>query len=102
MSDLGDEVLKLLGLARRAGKLEVGFSAVERMAQRHRDALVMVTRDMGASQRRRVDGWPGVKVRTLPVDSARLGEAMGRSKVAVTGLYDAGFRAGIEKLDWEA
>ena len=66
-SDPAAEVLKLLGLARRAGKLEVGFSAVERMAHRRSDALVMVARDMGPSQRRQVDGWPGVKVLTLPL-----------------------------------
>ncbi|NCQ34000.1 hypothetical protein GW813_02755 [bacterium] len=101
-SDPAAEVLKLLGLARRAGKLEVGFSAVERMAHRRSDALVMVARDMGPSQRRQVDGWPGVKVLTLPLDSSRLGEAMGRDKVAVTGLYDSGFRAGIMKLGLEA
>ncbi len=91
-------VLRLLGLARRSGRLEVGFRAVERLALRHADAVVMVTRDMGASQRRRVDNWQVRKVVTLPLTSDRLGSAMGREKVAVTGLRDTGFIKGITKL----
>jgi len=90
--------LRLLGLARRSGRLEVGFSAVERLALRHSDAVVMVTLDMGASQRRRLENWQVKKVVTLPLTSERLGSAMGREKVAITGLRDAGFIKGLEKL----
>ncbi len=100
--DAGDSgaeaVLRLLGLARRAGKLEVGFSAVERMAARYPDTVVLVARNMGAAQRHRVENWQVRRVVTLPVTSEDLGRAMGRKVVAVTGLRDAGFAKGIAKL----
>ncbi len=95
---LAESILRLLGLARRAGKLEVGFSAVERLVQRHQNVVVMVTSDMGASQRHRAENWQVSKAVTLPMTSARLGEAMGRDKVAVVGLRDPGFAKGISKL----
>ncbi len=93
-----ESVLRLLGLARRAGKLEVGFSAVERLVQRHQDVLVIVTADMGPSQRHKTENWQVAQTIELPLTSVCLGEAMGRQKVAVVGLRDPGFAKGISKL----
>ncbi len=88
-------VLRLLGLSRRAGRLEVGFSAVQRLVNRFPDAVVLMTRDMGASQRHRTEAWQVARTIVLPLSSAELGEAMGRETVAVVALRDPGFAKGL-------
>ena len=97
--DPRDRLLGLLGLARRAGKLQLGFGAVEAMVQRGEKPLVIVAADMGPSQRRKVGNWEPVQgVLECGHSADVLGAALGRDKLAVVGLKDHAFVKGIRKL----
>lgn len=92
-------LLALLGLAMRAGKLLVGFSAVEQAVHRGKEPLVVLASDMGASQRTRALRLEPVKgFVTGVVTGADLAAAMGRNKLVIVGVSDPGFVDGIRKL----
>jgi len=101
MSDAADpaRLLALLGLALRAGKLLVGYSAVEQAVRRGKEPLVVLATDMGASQRTRALRLQPVKgFVTGVVTGADLAAALGRNKLVIVGVSDPGFVAGIRKL----
>ena len=88
-----------LGLARRAGKLAMGFTAVETLVRRGESPLVIVASDIGASQKGKVSRWEPVRGSLNDVlTSAEMAQAMGRDKLSVLGVSDAGFVKGIQKL----
>lgn len=92
-------LLALLGLALRAGKLQVGFSAVEQAVHRGKEPLVVVAKDMGASQRTRALRLEPVKgFVTDVVSGADLAAALGRNKLVIVSVSDPGFVDGIRKL----
>ncbi|MBK8166473.1 MAG: 50S ribosomal protein L7ae [bacterium] len=92
-------LLALLGLAMRAGKLQVGFSAVEQAVHRGKEPLVVLASDMGASQRTRALRLEPVKgFVTGVVTGEDLATALGRNKLVIVGVSDPGFVAGIRKL----
>jgi len=92
-------LLALLGLARRAGKLQVGWSAVEQAVHRNQRPLVILAADMGAGQRTRALRWE--PVRGFVVDQVtcdELAASLGRDKLSVVSVCDPGFVDGIRKL----
>ena len=91
-------LLRLLGLALRAGRLQVGFRAVERMVQHQERPLLILAGDIGPSQRHKVERWDVMRTVTVPSSAQELGSLLGRDKVAVMGLSDHGFVKGIAKL----
>ena len=96
---LADKLLGLLGLARRAGRLGMGFSAVEKMVAKGENPLVVTASDMGDSLKGKVSRWQPVRG---VVDGVLTGEdmarAFGREKLAVVAVSDSGFVKGIRKL----
>jgi hypothetical protein len=101
MDDLrADKLLNLLGLARRAGRLAVGFSAVEKLVRRGERPLVIVAKDIGSSQRAKVARWEPVAGFVDDIlTSDDLAARLGREKLVVVGVSDPGFIKGIAKLD---
>ena len=116
MDERARRLCGLLGLARRAGKLAVGASAVERLVHGGEKPLVVLASDAGASLRGSVERWEPVegvaletggslKVVFDPVEgvvadiltSDEMAEAMGRQKLAVMAVADPGFVRGILK-----
>lgn len=94
-----EKLLALLGLARRAGKLAVGFSAVEKIVQRGEKPMVVVVSDVGASQLHKISRWEPLRgIVTGALTGSELAQAMGREKLSVVGVSDAGFSKGIQKL----
>lgn len=92
-------LLALLGLALRAGKLQVGFSAVEQAVRRGKEPLVVLASDMGPSQRNRALRLEPVKgFVTGAVSGTDLATALGRNKLVIVSVSDPGFVAGIRKL----
>ncbi len=93
------KLLALLGLARRAGRLAVGFSAVEQLVRRPGKTLVIAANDMGAAQKSKVERFENL---SGLIDDALTGEQMadafGRNKLVIVGLSDSGFVKGIKKL----
>jgi len=95
----GEKLLALLGLARRAGKLAMGYSAVEKIVRRGEKPYVVVVSDVGASQMNKISRWEPLRG-TLAgaLTGTELAQAMGRDKLSVVGVSDAGFIKGIRKL----
>jgi len=94
-----DKLLGLLGLARRAGQLGMGFSAVEKMVAKGERPLVITTADMGESLKGKVSRWQPVRGIVADVLTAEdMARALGRDKLAVVGVSDSGFIKGIRKL----
>lgn len=92
-------MLGLLGLARRAGRLGLGFSAVEKMVRRGENPLVITASDMGESLKGSVSRWKPVRGVVADVlTGEELARAFGRDKLAVVGVSDSGFVKGIRKL----
>jgi ribosomal protein L7Ae-like RNA K-turn-binding protein len=93
------KLLGLLGLARRAGQLAVGTSAVEKLVKRGERPLVILAADAGAALAQRVERWePLAGVVAGAVTGAELAAAFGREKLAVVGTASPDFVRGIRKL----
>lgn len=93
------KLLALLGLARRAGRLAIGFSAVEQLVRKPSKVLVITASDMGASQKSKVQRFENLAgLIDDALTSEELADAFGRDKLAIIGLSDSGFVKGIKKL----
>jgi hypothetical protein len=94
-----EKVLALLGLARRAGRLAMGGTAVEKLARQGRPPVVIVARDAGAHQRRRLAALRPIRglVDGL-LDRDQLAERLGRRELVVVGVNDPGFVRGLIEL----
>lgn len=92
-----EAALDLLGLALRAGRLVVGTQAVKDAARRDELLAAVIARDATDNARDRVMPLLDAKgVSVVECDSAaRLGRAVGRHRVVVAGLTDAGFARGV-------
>ena len=97
-----DSVLHLLGIARKAGRLEVGEEPVGAAARSRQAKLIVVASDAAENSVRRAarfaQGGKSAWVR-VPYAKGELGAAVGRSACAMLALTDAGFSAAVvEKL----
>lgn len=97
-----DPILRLLGLAKKAGRLEVGEEPVGAACRSRQARLVLLASDAAPNTCRRAAHFGeagGVLWLTSPFDKAALGGAVGRTSCAMLALTDAGFAAAIgEKL----
>lgn len=97
--DQAEKLLGLLGLARRAGRLGMGLSAVEKMVVKGENPLVITTSDMGDSLKSKVSRWQPVRgVVSGVLTGEEMARAFGREKLAVVAVSDSGFVKGIRKL----
>ena len=93
--------LGLLGLARKAGRLQLGASAVEQQFKQGGAALLLVASDASPSVARHAKQWAansGVEIITIPDTKETFGRAMGRRECAVAVLTDQGFAQAYRKL----
>lgn len=97
-----DPILHLLGLARKAGKVELGEEPVGAACRARYAKLVLLASDAAANTRRRCAhfGEAGnVLWLELPYTKEELGFQFGRGSCAMLALTDSGFAASImEKL----
>jgi ribosomal protein L7Ae-like RNA K-turn-binding protein len=94
------KLLGLLGLARRAGQLALGATAVEKSVKRGERPLIVLATDAGASLAQSVGRLAPVRgLVTGLVTSDDLAQALGRDKLAVVGTTSPDFIRGIEKLE---
>lgn len=98
-----DKFLTLLGLARRAGKVEVGEVPVHTALAAHQVKVVYLAADAAENTADKVRRRSGeVPCRVLCADKARLGRALGRESAALAGITDSGFARRLEELFSEA
>ena len=97
-----DPILHLLGLAKKAGRLEIGEEPVGSACRARQARLVLLAADAAPNTYRRAAhfGEAGnVLWLELPFTKEELGFQMGRSSCAMLALTDAGFAAAVsEKL----
>lgn len=97
-----DPILHLIGLARKAGKLEIGEEPVGAVCRARHARLLLLAQDAAPNTRRRAAhfGEAGnVLWLEIPYTKDELGFHLGRSSCAMLALTDAGFAATlVEKL----
>ncbi len=97
-----DPILHMLGLARKAGKLEIGEEPVGAACRARHARLVLLASDAAPNTRRRCAHFGeagGVLWLEIPFTKEELGFQLGRSSCAMAALTDAGFSASlVEKL----
>ena len=93
-----DPILHLLGLARKAGRLEAGEEPVGAACRARQARLVLLASDAAPNTARRAAhfGQAGeVPWLSLPLTKVELGGQLGRSSCAMLALTDAGFAAAV-------
>lgn len=97
-----DPILRMLGLAKKAGRLELGEEPVGAACRARQAKLVLLAADAAPNSRRRAAhfGEAGsVLWLETPFTKEELGFPLGRSSCAMLALTDAGFSAAVvEKL----
>lgn len=97
-----DPILHLLGLAKKAGRLEIGEEPVGALCRARHARLILLASDAAPNTRRRCAHFGeigNVLWLELPATKAELGFCLGRTSCAMLALSDAGFAASIvEKL----
>ena len=97
-----DPILRMLGLAKKAGRLEIGEEPVGAACRARQARLVLLASDAAPNTLRRAAhfGQAGeVLWLETPFSKAEMGLCLGRSSCAMAALTDAGFAASlVEKL----
>ena len=97
--DAAERVLALLGLARRAGRLAVGATSVEKLVRQGARPVIVLASDAGSNQQRRVLRWQPIRgVVVGLVRRCDLARQFGRGDLAVVAVADAGFVRGLIEL----
>ena len=95
-----DNILHMVGLAKKAGKLEVGEEPVGAACRARDCRLVLVARDAADNTFRRVrhfaDAGQCLWI-SVPFTKEELGFAVGRTSCAMLGVTDIGFAESIAK-----
>lgn len=92
------ELLNLLGLAKKAGKLEIGEEPVGACARAGQAKLILVAEDAADNTARRASHFAEagrVKWLKTPFTKADLGGVLGRTSCAMCALTDTGFAASL-------
>lgn len=95
-----DRLMNLLGLARKAGKLELGGEAVKQAVRRHRAKLVLTSADLSentAAAIGREAERSGVRTVALPAGMDAVQAAVGK-RSGVIAVTDSGFAKALLKL----
>lgn len=97
---MSDAALHLLGLARKAGRIEVGEEPAGAACRARKAKLLLLAADTAENSVRRAehfaDAGAVICVRT-PFTKAQLGGAVGRESCAMAALTDAGLAASLVK-----
>lgn len=93
-----DSISSTLGLARKAGRLEVGEEPVGAACRSRRARVILLASDAAANTIRRAAhfGEAGRALwLTVPLTKAELGRAVGRASCAMAALTDRGLAASL-------
>ncbi len=97
-----DPILRLLGLAKKAGRLEIGEEPVGAVCRARQASLLLLAADAAPNTHRRATHFSqagNVPQLETPFSKAELGAALGRSSCAMLAVTDSGFSSAVaEKL----
>ena len=94
------DALNLIGLALKAGRLEIGEEPVEAACRGKRARVLLLASDAAENSARRAERFAQagkVPCVTVPAVKAELGHAVGRASCAMLALTDAGLAASLMK-----
>lgn len=100
-----DNALRLIGLARKGGRVEVGEEPVAAATRAHKARLVVLASDAADNTLRRASHFAlsaGVPVLQSPYTKGELGLSVGRSSCAMLALTDYGLAASFARKLAEA
>ena len=95
-----NHILHLLGIARKAGKVEVGEAPVGAAVQSRKAKLIGLAADASDNSVRRAGHFAqigGCPLAVLPFDKAQTGRAVGCQLCAMLAVTDAGLAAAIAR-----
>lgn len=95
-----EHILSMLGLALKAGRVEVGEEPVGAAARAKKARVIFVAQDAAPSSVRRAQSFArtgSTLCVTLPADKDALGRSLGRSGVAMCAVTDIGFAQSLVK-----
>ncbi len=97
---MNEKVLSLLGLARRAGKLTMGFDPVADSVKTGQSRLVLITSDISPKTEKELrfslrDS--EIQLQSIPFDMESTGKAIGKA-AKIISVNDEGFAHSVMKL----
>ena len=95
-----ERILSLLGLAHKAGRVEIGEEAVGSAARAKKARIILVAGDAAASSVRRAMGFANTGsclCLVIPATKEQLGRALGRTSCAMAAVTDIGFAEAVAK-----
>lgn len=98
-------LLSTVGLAKKAGRLEIGEEPVGAVARAGQAKLIIVAADAAENSRRRASHFADaghVKWLNVPFTKSELGNILGRTSCAMAAFTDMGFAASLVKKLAEA
>ena len=97
---MNDRLLGMVGMAVRAGKVSFGVFMTEKALSEGKAHLVIAAEDIGASNRRKIEGkckeWNTDLI--FYSDKGSLSRAIGKKDVPVVAVCDEGFSKAIVKI----
>ena len=94
------QMLSMLGLAKKAGRVEIGEEPVGAAARAKKARVILVAQDAGPSSQRRAFSFAETGAclcLTVPADKDALGRALGRTSVAMCAVTEIGFAGAVVK-----
>ena len=95
-----EHILSMIGLAKKAGRVEIGEEPVGSSARSKHARVILVASDAAAGSVRRAYAFAQTGAclcLTIPADKDALGRALGRSSCAMVAVTDVGFADAIVK-----
>lgn len=95
-----EKILSMIGLAHKAGRVEIGEEPVGSAARAKKARIILVAGDAAASSVRRAMGFANsgsCLCLVIPASKEELGRALGRTSCAMAAITDMGFADAIAK-----
>lgn len=89
-----NNVLGILGLAKRAGALAIGTNSVLESVRKEKALLVLIASDVSSNTKKQLTdkaGFRHVPVQMLPFNMGELGHALGKDHTVAVAITQEGF-----------
>jgi len=97
-----DKFYKILGLANRAGKLQLGMAATLKSLKRKKTRLLIFSEDVSQNGRRKVEAATSSNVKIVEISNkSQLGQTLGRGELGIIAVEDDHFSSSLQKLTAE-
>lgn len=94
-----ERILRLIGLARRAGKISYGFEGVTKDIKKHKTKLIIFSEEISERTKNEIlKNAVGIQTLTLSASKEEIGNAIGTKPTAALSLNDGNFKKGITEV----